>query len=293
MKPRGRLGRWRSPAAEQRVRLAEDEYWKEAFPNPPDALDIETGAGTTRVYRWTGGGNPVVLLHGMSGTSIMWYGFVDDLGGRTVYAVDTMGDAGRSVQRRPFSGVADMATWLSETIKGLELRRPHLVGNSYGAWLALNVEVHAPGTARSLSLLDPGGMARLSYRFFTWGGKVFAAAFLPTPLRLRAARRLRMPLLEDKRIMRLGLRVQIDHPFRLPMEVLTDEQLRSVAAPTLLLIGEKSEIYRAPKVLARAEATMPDLVAEILPGVGHALPVDPNADAATRVRTFLERVESR
>jgi hypothetical protein len=38
----------------------------------------------------------------MAGTSLMWWDFVGHLGGRTVYGIDTMGDAGRSVHRRPF-----------------------------------------------------------------------------------------------------------------------------------------------------------------------------------------------
>jgi pimeloyl-ACP methyl ester carboxylesterase len=119
MKPREHLGRWRSQASEQRFRAVEDELWREAFPDPPEALDVETEAGTTRVYRWPGDGRPVVLLHGMGGTSLMWWDFVGQLGGRTVYAIDTMGDAGRSVHRRAFYGVADVAEWLQQA------PRPH------------------------------------------------------------------------------------------------------------------------------------------------------------------------
>src|SRR4051794_13612703 len=102
MKPREHLGRWRSEKAEARFRAVEDELWRGAVPGPPAALAIHTTAGPTRVYHWAGAGDPLVLLHGMGGTSIMWHGFVDDLRGRDVYAVDTMGDAGRSVHRVAF-----------------------------------------------------------------------------------------------------------------------------------------------------------------------------------------------
>jgi pimeloyl-ACP methyl ester carboxylesterase len=201
-----------------------------------------------------------------------------------------MGDVGRSVQRVGFRDAADIARWLDETLEGLGLASAHLVGNSYGAWLALNLVRRARGRARSLSLLDPAGMAKLSFRAFVWAFQTFAAAFLPAPLRRRAATRLRMQLLEDKRTVRMLFHGVRNHPFRLPIENLSDEDLRSIAVPTLLLMGAKSEIYRAPKVLARAQALMRDLDAAILPGVGHSLPIDPKANAGTLVDQFLTRV---
>jgi pimeloyl-ACP methyl ester carboxylesterase len=151
----------------------------------------------------------------------------------------------------------------------------------------LNLVTHRPGRVRSISLLDPAGLAKVSYRFFTWGAKVFLAAFMPGAIRRRAAVRLGMPLLEDKRIMRMAFRAQVNHPFRLPIEILSDDELRAITVPTLLLIGEKSEIYRAQDVLARAQALMPNVAAVIIPDVGHALPVDPKADAGVRVKEFL------
>jgi pimeloyl-ACP methyl ester carboxylesterase len=265
----------------------EDDLWHDYFSARPAALDIETQAGTTRVYHWPGGGEPVILLHGMGGSSVMWGQFIDDLDGRSVYAIDTMGDAGRSVHKVAFSDVADVARWLEQTLAGLGIERAHLVGNSYGAWLALNLARTAHGRILSISLLDPAGMAKISYRFFTWGAKIFLAALMPGPIRRWAAVRLRMPLLEDKRILRMALRGQLNHPFRLPIDLLSDHDLRAITVPTLLLIGEKSEIYRAPEVLARARDTIANLDAAIIPDVGHALPIDPKAEAGKRVSKFL------
>jgi pimeloyl-ACP methyl ester carboxylesterase len=290
MKSRDHLGRWRSAAAQQRFRVAEDELWREQFPQPPLAHDIETRAGTSRAYHWPGTGEPVVLLHGMGGTSLMWAEFVAHLRDHAVYAIDTMGDVGRSEHRIAFGSVDDVAEWLDETLAGLGVEHAHLVGNSYGAWMALNLAVHAPARVFSMSLLDPAGLAKVSYRFFTWGAKVFLAAFMPGPIRRRAAERLHMPLLEDKRIMRMAFMAQVNHPFRLPSAVLSDDELRGITVPTLLLIGEKSEMYTPSAVLARARATIPVLEAAIIPDVGHALPIDPKANAGQRVNEFLARL---
>jgi len=289
MKQREHLGRWRSEKAEQRFRAVEDAAFRE-FTRQPEPIDVETSVGTTRVYHWPGDGDPVVLLHGMGGSSIMWSEFAEALGSHAVYAVDTMGDAGRSVQRVAFRDVAHLAQWLDETIVGLGLERSHLVGNSYGGWMALDLAVHLPGRALSISLLDPAGLAKISTRFFTWGLKLLVAGMMPGPIRRAAARRLGFPYLARKGFLRAVVGVQMNHPFRLPIEVLTDEQLRAIGVPVLLLVGEKSAIYRAREVVARAEATLPHVDAEIIPGVGHALPIDPKADAPRRVVSFLERV---
>jgi pimeloyl-ACP methyl ester carboxylesterase len=289
----GQSGQWRSERAERRFRSLEDELWHELVPCPPATRDLATRFGTTRTYHWPGAGEPVVLLHGMGGTSLMWAAVVGDLGGRDVYAVDTMGDVGRSVPSLAFGDCDDVAAWLDETLAGLGLARAHLGGSSYGAWMGMNLVLRRPGRVCSLALLDPAGMAPISRRFFTWGACVLGASLMPAPVRRRAAVRLRMPLLEDRRMMRMGLWPQINHPFRLPIQVLSDDDLRHLTVPVLLLIGERSEIYDGREVLARAEATMPDVDAMIIAGVGHTLPVDPRADAGRRIDEFLTRIVRR
>jgi pimeloyl-ACP methyl ester carboxylesterase len=278
---------WRSERAELRYRALEEALWRELVSSPPLARDVDTKFGTTRAYQWPGSGDPVVLLHGMGGTSLMWAAFVEDLTAHDVYAVDTMGDAGHSLPRVPFADTADVATWLDEALDGLGLRAAHLVGSSYGAWMSMNLVLQRPARVRSLSLLDPAGMAPISRRFFTWGAKVFAASAMPAPVRRRAAVRLRMPLLEDRRMMRMAISAQVGHPFRLPIDILSDADLARLSVPTLLLIGEQSEIYDARAVRARAEAAMPCVDAVVIPGVGHTLPIDPLAEAGRRVADFL------
>jgi len=291
MKQREHLGRWRSAKAEERFRAVEERGWQE-FARQPEAIDVETSVGTTRVYHWPGDGDPVVLLHGMGGSSVVWSSFAEALGSHAVYAVDTMGDAGRSVHRVAFRDVAHIAEWLDDTLAGLGLERAHLVGNSYGGWMALNLAARVPGRAQSISLLDPVGLGKISPRFFLWGLELLFAGMMPGPIRRAAARRLGFPQLARKGFVRAILSVQMNHPFRLPSDVLTDDQLASIDVPILLLVGAKSAIYRAGDVVARAEATLPRVDAAIIAGVGHALPVDPRADAPRRVVSFLSRSTS-
>lgn len=268
------LGRWRSAKAEARFRQLEDELWANLFPDAVDAVDVATAFGPTRVYRWQGEGTPLVLLHGIGGTSLMWAPHVDAFAGRTLIAIDTMGDVGRSVHRTAFEDASDVARWLDETLDALGVTHADLVGTSYGGWMALNLALRRPARVASLTLLEPVGIGAFHMGgFMRWGLAVLVASGLPHRLRRRAARRLRMPALENKRAMRLVRRGQTGHVFRPQPPRFSDEQLRAITTPTLLLVGEKSEIHSPTDVIATARRCLPEVDARVVIGAGHALPL--------------------
>jgi pimeloyl-ACP methyl ester carboxylesterase len=291
MKERVHLGQWKSPEAEQRFRAMEDEFWLELWPDPPASLDIDTHLGPTRLYRWDGEGDPVVFLHGTGATSLMWSGYIDLLDGRTVYAIDTISDVGRSQQQVPIEDASDLALWLDDALAAAGVEQAHLVGGSYGGFLALNQAIHQPARVRSIALLEPVGLVPLRFgRFMAWGLTVGLASTLPGPLRRAAGKALRMPMLDDKRILRMGRHGYRTHRSRsVPPGPFTDEQLRSITAPVLLLLGEKSPVHDAPQVLAQATELLVDLDAEIVPGAGHPLPMSHTDRVATRLNEFLHR----
>src|SRR3954468_8498797 len=185
MKRRGpNLSRWTSPQAEQRFRAMEDAFWHELWPEPPAAFDVNTALGTTRAYGWPGAGRPVVFLHGVGGTSIIWTGYVSEIDGRTAYAIDTIGDVGRSVQRTAVDNAGDLARWLAQVLDALGLDRVHLAGNSYGGFLALHLAAAMPERVHSIALFDPVGLVPVQLgRFMRWGFAIGLASLLPQRLR--------------------------------------------------------------------------------------------------------------
>jgi pimeloyl-ACP methyl ester carboxylesterase len=288
MKAREQLGRWSSPKAERRFRSMEDELWRTALPYSPEAFDIETSVGVTHGYRWPGGRTPIVFLHGMGGTSLQWAAWVDAFDGWARFAIDTMGDVGRSVQRVAFRDPAHIAEWLDETLAALGLGSVHLVGSSFGGWLALNQAAQRPERVVSIVLIEPVGLAPINLRrFITWGMCVLVGSMTPKPVRRRVAVWTRMPLVDNKPVMSMTFLGQRTHPFRLRAEQFSDNTLRRVTKPTLVLLGAKSEIQQSAEVAERLRASMPHANMEIVPGAGHALPVS-HADLVTnRIETFL------
>ncbi len=287
--PREYLSRWKSDAARERFRAMAEELAAENIEHRPDPIDVTTRWGPTRAYRWDGEGDPVVFLHGTGATSLVWAGYVERLRGRTAYAVDTLGDVGYTRQDVPVTGPADLADWLGETLDALDLPRAHLAGTSYGGFLALNQAARDPERVRSLALIDPGGIVPLRMGpFLAWGAACMAASFLPGPARRRAARRLRMPAVDDPRLMRVVRRAYGDHRARLvPPDPLGDEVLGAIAVPTLLVVPERSEPHDVREAVARAEALMPDVTVEWVAGAGHAVSMSHGDQVADRIADFL------
>ncbi|WP_066897453.1 alpha/beta fold hydrolase [Mycolicibacterium houstonense] len=138
-------------------------------PHPDVVHDVPTEFGTVRVYQHgPDGGVPVVLIHGFFLTSAMWREQVAGLSGDfTLYAIDALGQPGASIQERTMFTPAQCARGINAVLDGLTLRDVHLVGHSYGGWLAAHTAARAPHLLATVTLIDPANtVARLSPRFW-------------------------------------------------------------------------------------------------------------------------------
>lgn len=128
------------------------------WPPGTDVTDLVSEFGTTRVYSCgPAGAPPVVLLAAYGATSAEWNPLAHDLAAdRRVHAVDIPGDPGRSVADGTAIGSpTELRRWLASVLTGLGLASAHLVGHSYGAWIALDLALGDPSRVSGLTLLDP------------------------------------------------------------------------------------------------------------------------------------------
>jgi pimeloyl-ACP methyl ester carboxylesterase len=303
IKQEGQLGRWATPAAEREFRTLEDSLRRDAWqqlhdagwPAAPSEMDVPTAVATTRAYHLDGAGDSVVLLHGAGTTSLMWVPLLAQLVGRCVYALDLPGDPGRSVQRSVMRDADDLIRWLDDVLDALGLERMQLVGASYGGWVAMLSALRFPDRVASLTMLEPV-LERVRPWFFAHAMACGLAMLTPRPIRRRAARRLHMEALatDDPRLRRWGFLGQTKYRRGAPKFVpVADEQLRTLAVPTLVLLGENSSVHRARSVLRRVRSLVPGVDAELVPDAGHALPVDQAEEIGPRVRAFLDRTGAR
>lgn len=107
-----------------------------------------------------GSGPTLVLIHGLGGALVNWEPVMKLLAAeRDVIAVDLPGFGGSDPlpAGAGHSAVA-MGGGVTEHLASLGIRRPHLAGNSLGAWVAL--EMAADGNAASVCAISPAGLWR-------------------------------------------------------------------------------------------------------------------------------------
>ncbi|MER6841898.1 alpha/beta fold hydrolase [Streptomyces platensis] len=291
------VGRYVNEALRDRYFAACDAVYA-LGPAPQGELEVATRFGATHVYRYgpagpdTAARTPVVLVHGAGGNSSQWYPNVAALSAeRPVYAVDTVGDPGRSVQHEPIHQPERAAQWLDETLDGLGLDQVHLVGASYGGWLALNQALHRPGRLASVTLLDPGGLEKVGVRFFGWVFLSLLATFAPKALRPRLAAWLEQPVLvvpELRTMVRLGVRAyRIRRPAPLP---LTELELRGIRTPLYVLLGKRSLLVHPERQRERVPRLVPGARVEIIADTGHGPQIDHAAQVNSRMLSFMDGV---
>ncbi|MEV6829989.1 alpha/beta hydrolase [Amycolatopsis sp. NPDC051102] len=256
------IGKFKDARSEERYLAAYDRI-AARWPVPVRDLDISSRYGPTRVRASGGEGPPIVLLPGAMGTSLSWYPHVADLAAQhRVYAVDTIGEPGRSRQTRPATTGDDCADWLADVLDALGHEKFLLAGVSRGAWLALTLAARTPDRIAGVVAIEPPGFAPIGSAFIWWSLREIATWFDPRPR--AAVRRILRPLLFG------GLKYRAHHPTDY---LFTDDQLRAVTVPVRLVLAERSVIHSARDVEQRIRALNPLFDVEIVPRTTHALPL--------------------
>jgi len=286
---------FKTPEGEAAFVAAYDEAMKR-WPVPYEERDVATRFGSTHVVvSGPRDAAPLVLLHGYMATLTMWAPNMSDFSkDHCVYAIDVMGQPGKSIPDEPIRNDADYIAWLNATLNGLHLTRVSLVGMSFGGWVALNYAAAEPERVRKLVLLSPGGLLPVNKQFNLRG---MVMMFFPTRFTVNSFMRWAGfstargvadsgPILE---LMYRGMK-----HFRAPKETLriaanplSDYDLHEMHVPTLLLFGENEVLCDPIEALARARRVIPDFRGELIPSSSHEMCVSQRAIVDARVREFL------
>jgi pimeloyl-ACP methyl ester carboxylesterase len=225
---------------------------------------------------------PLVLLHGAASNSAMWFSDAAAYASRfRVFAVDIPGEAGKSApQCLPWRGPY-FSDWLGDVFDGVGLQSAAIAGVSQGGWLALKFGVEAPERVERLALVAPGGVvpdrrafvlrAMLYARLRAWGARqITRMIYAPRQPPPGAA--------EAVAFMLRHFSARMDVP-----SLFSDEELRRISAPALLVGGEGDRLRDVAAIERRLSRLLPQLQSRLLPETGHA--VSPTAE---HTLAFLE-----
>jgi pimeloyl-ACP methyl ester carboxylesterase len=235
-----------------------------AWPRAQTHLFWHTTEVNDRLARYAvaGTGEPLVLVHGLSGSTHWWRRNLTALAERyRLYLVDLPGFGCMGHWRGRFA-LAEAAEWLHAWMGAVGLPRACLVGHSMGGFICLQLAARWPTSVRRLVLVDPVGIP-------TGRNHLIASTHLLTAA-LRTSPRFYPTFVLD------GLRAGPRAVLRAGSEILRSDvrdMLSRVSAPTLLVWGAHDTLQPVA-----AGAVMRDLLSDarlsVLDGAGHVAMFD-------------------
>jgi pimeloyl-ACP methyl ester carboxylesterase len=281
---------YKSAKAEARMMGVYDAAMK-LWPVPYKTRDIPTQYGSTHVIiSGPEDAPPLVLLHCALMTSAIWSPIIGDLSqSHRTYAVDVIGDVGRTVPSNPPQTEHDLADWLVAVYEGLGLEKAHVLAWSFGGFVGTNFALHEPRRVLKLGLLAP-------FATFVRGGAGFLLGFLPFLITTRSTARLFERALCHKPDFGFKEHSEILYErfrsakmvIKVPPRVFKDEELRQLSMPVLLLIGKQEFLYNPNKAADRAQRILPNADVELLSECNHAIVSDQTDLVSARLQAFLK-----
>lgn len=266
-------GVYRSTAAQQRAHAAY-RACLDAWPASHDARTIATDYGDTFVVASGPADAPaVLLLHGTMATAAMWGAEVAALARDwRVYAVDIIGDAGFSAPHRPPTATDAHARWLEGVLDGLGCPRAHVVGLSFGGWLALDFASRRPQRVSSLTLITPGGVADRNILPWAlpllllgpWGARKVQARILGPAPPVEGERQRRIA--ELSAAIFPGMRPRTER-----LRAITDAELAELTMPVSVLLGADDPTQDAARIARRFQEHVTQAQVTVFPGKRHYL----------------------
>ena len=209
-----------------------------------------------------------------------------------VFCLDVLGQPGASVQRSPLRTAQDCADWLSDVLAARGLLGVHLVGCSYGGWLALNQAINAPGRLATITLIEPANVfAPASIKF-----KPTVLTLLPAAPRWLTRRAMSWafghPGVGDPMDSIVELIVDGVHNFRglgtsPAPRYPSDEVISSIDIPTLVLLGGRSAYHDAAAAAARARRLVRRGHIELWASASHAVAAERADEVNARILEFV------
>lgn len=259
---------------------------------PFEETDIPTAYGTAHVIISGPKNAPaLVLLHGLNASSTMWYPNAKAYAEKyRVYCIDFILEPSKSISIGKISNTDDLVNWYDAVFDQLKLEKFSIVGASRGGWIAMQLALHSKKKVTKIALLSPA-------QTFTWiqpKTKVLQNIFFeffPKRTKLRKVLQTvtsNVDKLKQAYIDQYFIAVTKSKKNKsiFQMHPFSDEELKSLHIPVLLLIGDE-DIINNDAALERAKNLIPLVHADVIKDAGHFLSFDEPEVVNKMVLKFL------
>lgn len=291
-------------------RLAQGLYWvaqihKMAFTptfqrllsliDPPAQQHFITANGIRTFYLEAGDGPVLVLLHGAGGGATSWYKVIGPLSRH--FRVIALDKPGYGESDKPWADYSKgfYTVWLKAALDTLGISRCYLAGSSQGGSVSIAFALRFPEAVGKMILVDTAGMSD------EWDRRVIPRMILyrlfPTPFwgRMLGSNVMKDPSVADPAWHRYSSEVIRKPGGRYPfflgrgkaVQTYSDEELKAVQVPTLVIWGEEEAFFPVAHG-ERAAALIPNSRLLVLPGAGHLPWMEQPSEFVEAVKSFLD-----
>lgn len=240
--------------------------------------------------REAGAGEYVILLHSTSSSGAQWRALMDRLSPRFRVVAPDLHGYGRSDHwpRERLDLIQDEVAIVEAILDGTGAPA-HLVGHSYGGHVAARAALRNQSRLLSLTLIEPamhyllaqGGETSAYSEIRSVADKVLAAIDRGEPARAASTfldywvslgAFAEMSVEHQASVVESMKKLQYEWPYSLSQTKASLQELRDLATPTLLIVGERTTmaLTRLTHLLYQA---LPSRSLVSIPGAGHMSPV--------------------
>ena len=264
-----------------------------AWAIPYEPLDIQTSYGKIHINVCGPKDKPpLILLPVMTFTSVLWYPNVCELSKYFhVFAVDIIGDHGKSEASRRITDRKEFADWLCEVMDSLKIDKADVAGESYGGFIALNTAYYRPDRIRKVIAIAPAP----SIINFKITGRILVKLIRVIPSLIPKDPGKAFPMFceypdkMDTRLKEIYFAVMRDGQSSLLIDPtpFSRQELKGFRIPVLVMMGEKDPIYNCDKGLKRARTFIPQVRTIKVLNAKHFVNVDQTEIVDKNIIEFL------
>jgi pimeloyl-ACP methyl ester carboxylesterase len=288
---------------------------------PLKSLYVETSFGRTHMLVCgPEDAEPLFLIPGTAGCAPLWRRqFAEFSKHYRVYALDVIGQPGRSEANILSILNDDPVIWLKDILDELGIERAHFAGNSVGGWMAMRMGIEASDRVNKVVMLGPSGLTRAKLPVKIWLSKVLSKKKDTNALEDDlTARSVSTPSAKgtfgtfDRQLARLMALCTRHYRVDKALDVYSSKTgkidlgkglgvlrrffmaepksyLRQFNVPGLLIFGEHEMFFNPKKVAEKSTALMPGLSSVVVANAGHGAIFDQPDEVNKLVIDFLQR----